>query len=109
MTIKQSNLSPQEQSFRAYTKEKSDNALMSILSTEDGRWFLMTLFNDTRLFNNAFTGNSQTFFNEGLREAGRMIYNRINILGDKAVKLRQQGELEYAQTMKSFYEMKKGR
>lgn len=89
--------------FRVYTKDLSDNALLFILRSKEGRWFLMTLFNDTKLFNNTFTGNSQTFFNEGMREVGRTIFNRINTLGPEAVKLRQQGELEYAEVMREFY------
>ena len=70
----------QEFFYRELQKRDQD-ALLTILNSESGRWF-----------------NSQTFYNEGMRKVGLLILNDIQNLGITGVKLKQKAELEYINT-----------
>ena len=45
-----------------------------IMSTAKGRRYIWRLLEKFNIFRQCFTGNSKTFFNEGMREAGLFIY-----------------------------------
>lgn len=45
-----------------------------------GRRFLWRTLSECHVFKTSFTGNSQTFFNEGERNVGLRLLNRINTL-----------------------------
>lgn len=82
--------------FQMMELQRMDNeALKSLLKSENGRWFLMRLLDMTGVMANSFTGNSTTFYNEGRRQVGLDILAQITALGIEAVKLKQKGELEY--------------
>lgn len=51
--------------------------LLVVLSTEHGRRFIWRLLDFTGIFRCSMTGNSQTFFLEGHRNIGLMIFNDI--------------------------------
>lgn len=87
----------QEFFYRELQKRDQD-ALLTILNSESGRWFLMRLLDKTKVNADSFTGNSQTFYNEGMRKVGLLILNDIQNLGITGVKLKQKAELEYINT-----------
>lgn len=70
-------------------------ALLSLLKSRDGRWFIMRMLDSAGVNAQSFTGNSTTFYNEGKRQIGLEILARIQDLGIDAVKLKQKAELEY--------------
>ena len=70
-------------------------ALLSLLKSRDGRWFIMRMLDSAGVNAQSFTGNSTTFYNEGKRQIGLEILARIQDLGLDAVKLKQKAELEY--------------
>jgi len=86
------------QKWTAQEKERRDReAFEYMLADPRGRWFLMELFNNTYYNATTYTGNSQSFFNEGKRSVTVNIVNRISrLLGLQGIKLKQQAEQEYA-------------
>lgn len=68
-------------------------ALKAVLGTKDGRWFLMRLLDECRVFERTMTGNSWTYFNEGGRDVGLRLRGRI--IRDGHVELLQLAEREY--------------
>lgn len=87
------------QKWTAQERERRDReAFEYVLSDPRGRWFLMELFDNTFYNATTFTGNSQSFFNEGKRSVTVNIVSRISrLLGIKGIKLKQQAEQEYAE------------
>jgi hypothetical protein len=81
--------------FQAEIRHKDEEALMELLLTPSGRWFLMRLLDAAKVNAPCFTGNSQTFYNEGRREVGLMLLNNIAALGLEGIKLKQEAEIEY--------------
>lgn len=82
--------SPEE---AVYKKDK--DALNHLLSTPEGRWFLIRLLEDCMIYADTFTGDNRTFFNEGKRSVGLRIMARVNELGEQARLFKHQGENEY--------------
>lgn len=77
-----------------------------MLTDPRGRWFLMRLFDNTYVNATTFTGNSQSFFNEGKRAVGINVNRKIvETLGTDGIKLRQQAELEYIKVQKDAERM----
>ncbi len=56
---------------------QADNDLKFLLSSKQGRRFLWKQLEFCRVFSTSFTGNSQTFFNEGMRNVGLKLFNDI--------------------------------
>lgn len=81
--------------FQAEIRRRDEAALMEILQSENGRWFLMRLLDATKVNAPCFTGNSQTFYNEGRREVGLQLLNSVAALGLKGIEYKQQAEIEY--------------
>lgn len=81
--------------FQTEIRRRDEEALMELLLTPSGRWFLMRLLDATKVNAPCFTGNSQTFYNEGRREVGLMLLNNIAALGLEGIKLKQEAEIEY--------------
>lgn len=79
-------------------QRRDKEALQNILNSKSGRWFLMRLLDKTKINSKTFTGNSQTFYNEGMREIGLLILDDIKYLGIEGIKLKQKAELEYIET-----------
>ena len=58
---------------------RDKEALLDLLGSESGRWFLMRMLDVTKVNSMCFTGNSKTFYNEGRRDVGLGIIKSINI------------------------------
>ena len=81
--------------IQAQMRRKDAEALTELLNSPSGRWFLMRMFDRTKLVSNSFTGNSSTFYNEGRRAVGVELMNEITCLGLEAFSLKQLAEREY--------------
>ena len=92
---------------RDYMRERDIEALNHVLSTELGRWFFCRIFDHTGILKRSFTGNSETFFNEGRRSVGLTYMNMLGQIGDdiEGVKKYHQAQLEYIQQQKLFKEL----
>jgi hypothetical protein len=49
-------------------KENYEMAIRAILTAKEGQFFFKRFFAKAKIFSKTFTGNSQTYFNEGQRE-----------------------------------------
>lgn len=58
--------------------QKRARAWKEVLSTREGRMVVWELLKFTKLFAEAFTGNSQTFYNEGRQSVGKWVYKQID-------------------------------
>lgn len=66
---------------------RNRDAYEYMLSDARGRWFLMSLMNETFYNSTTFTGNSTSFFNEGKRAVCVNIIRQIgHLLGLMALK-----------------------
>jgi hypothetical protein len=87
-----------------YIRDRDIDALNHVLSTELGRWFFCRLLDRTDILKQSFTGNSETFFNEGKRKVGLAYMNMLGQIGDgvDGVKKYHQAQLEYIEQQKLF-------
>lgn len=87
-----------------YIRDRDIDALNHVLSTELGRWFFCRLLDRTDILKQSFTGNSETFFNEGKRKVGLAYMNMLGQIGDgvEVVKKYHQAQLEYIEQQKLF-------
>lgn len=87
-----------------YIRDRDIDALNHVLSTELGRWFFCRLLDRTDILKQSFTGNSETFFNEGKRKVGLAYMNMLGQIGDgiDGVKKYHQAQLEYIEQQKIF-------
>lgn len=60
------------------TRERELNDVRMVLSTLQGRRFVWRYLSECGVFRTSFTGNSQTFFNEGERNIGLKILADVN-------------------------------
>lgn len=81
--------------FRAEMQNKDDNALRTLLATKEGRWFIMSIMDNTFVNATTFTGNSVGNFNEGKRAVGINIKRKIYSLGKEGIAALQLAEREY--------------
>lgn len=90
-----------------YIRDRDIDALNHVLSTELGRWFFCRLLDRTDILKQSFTGNSETFFNEGKRKVGLVYMNMLGQIGDgvEGVKKYHQAQLEYINQQKLFKEL----
>jgi hypothetical protein len=58
-------------------REDQLSAMRHILEEEGGQEFFWRLLARCKLYETSFTGNSQTFFNEGKREVGLWVLSEI--------------------------------
>jgi len=87
-----------------YIKNLDEDALLTVMATKKGRWFMMRLFDMCRLFSTTFTGNSQTFFNEGVRSVALSYLTQIKS-SKKGLALYHKAELEYSQVNDKYNEL----
>lgn len=87
-----------------YIRNRDIDALNHVLSTELGRWFFCRLLDRTNILKQSFTGNSETFFNEGKRKVGLTYMNDLASIGDgvEGVMKYHQAQLEYINQQKLF-------
>ena len=90
-----------------YIRDRDIDALNHVLSTELGRWFFCRLLDRTDILKQSFTGNSETFFNEGKRKVGLVYMNMLGQIGDgvDGVKKYHQAQLEYINQQKLFKDL----
>lgn len=90
-----------------YIRDRDIEALNHVLSTELGRWFFCRLLDRTDILKQSFTGNSETFFNEGKRKVGLAYMNMLGQIGDgvEGVKKYHQAQLEYINQQKLFKDL----
>lgn len=84
---------------------RDKEALLDLLGSESGRWFLMRMLDVTKVNSMCFTGNSKTFYNEGRRDVGLGIIKSILALGLQGLELKQQAEMEYAEFQLKLQEL----
>jgi len=87
-----------------YIRDRDIDALNHVLSTELGRWFFCRLLDNTDILKRSFTGNSETFFNEGKRSVGLKYMQMLGAIGDgvEGVLKYHQAQLEYINQQKLF-------
>jgi hypothetical protein len=78
-----SNAADPDQVRAASKKEKNSRELeltdfAHVMSTPQGRRFIWRLLDETGFQKSSFTGNSATFFNEGMRNVGLKIWADMN-------------------------------
>lgn len=84
---------------------RDKEALLDLLGSESGRWFLMRMLDVTKVNSMCFTGNSKTFYNEGRRDVGLGVIKSILALGLQGIELKQQAEMEYAEFQLKLQEL----
>ena len=83
-------------------------ALLFLLNSKEGRWFLMRLLDRTDVFSNTFRCDAAAAaYCEGRRSVGIDVMTDITSMGVEGLKLKQMAELEYAQLIQDAYEMRK--
>ena len=88
-------------------RERDVDALNHVLSTELGRWFFCRIFDHPGILKRSFTGNSETYFNEGRRSVGITYMQMLGAIGDgvEGVKKYHQAQLEYINQQKIFRDL----
>lgn len=61
-----------------HEKQQEIHDLKNIMQTAQGRRFIYKLITFCGVFKTSYTGNSGTFYNEGMRNVGLMIMSEIN-------------------------------
>lgn len=89
---------------RDYMRERDIEALNHVLSDELGRWFFYRILDRAKLNSQSFTGNSTTFFNEGMRAVAISLQNDLGKVGDgvEGVKKYHLAQIENIQMQKYF-------
>lgn len=62
----------------ARQRKQELNDVRSIMQTPEGRRYIWRMLGETGVFRTSFTGNSTTFFNEGMRNVGLKILADVN-------------------------------
>lgn len=65
-------------------QERSDNDFLWLMNDARGRRIVWAQLSECGVFRTSFTGNSTTFFNEGKRDVGLRILDRITKLCPEA-------------------------
>ena len=52
--------------------------LVAMMQSRNGRAYIWWLLGECKVFSTSFTGNSTTFFNEGMRQVGLLLLADIN-------------------------------
>lgn len=58
-------------------RDREDGDLRKILSIPEGRRLIWKILSETGIYRSSFTGNSETFYNEGRRRIGLFILEEI--------------------------------
>ncbi len=81
---------------REQIANKDKDSLRCILGTEEGRWFISRLLDNTFIYSKTFVGDScQTAYNEGKRAVGLNVLEKVLSLGEAGMNAKQQAEREY--------------
>lgn len=63
---------------RRLKREREMDDLKKVLKTPEGERVLFRIIKKTKFLDSSWTGNSTTFFNEGMREVGRIILAELS-------------------------------
>ena len=79
--MNRSTLSPDElkmqEAMAKAQREQELSDICHVMSTVQGRRFVWRILASGRIFHFCFTGNSETFYNEGIRESHLGYYNDV--------------------------------
>lgn len=79
-------------------EEQDRAAWKKVMNSKEGRWFFMRMLQLTGWEAKSFTGNSQTFYNEGRRAIGIELNQKlIHLHGHNGFTWRQKAEREYVE------------
>lgn len=85
-----------QQYLQKRRQEETIKAIRTVMKTKAGRWLFICILEMTGYQGEAFTGNSQTFYNEGRRSIGIELNKKIvNLLGKEGFELKQKAEKEF--------------
>lgn len=91
----------------AYIKQKMEDmdkaAYKKIMATKEGRWFYIRILQLTGYEAKSFTGNSQTFYNEGRRAVGIEMNQRLmDLHGHDGFVWKQKAEKEFVEFQEAY-------
>lgn len=76
--------------IRKRKRDREDGDLRKVLSLPEGRRLIWKILAEAGVFRSSFTGNSETFYNEGRRRIGLFILNEIMTVKPEAFTQMQQ-------------------
>jgi hypothetical protein len=81
---------------KARRKRDQDNAdLISVMETHSGRRFVWRILESAGLYKLSYTGNSETFFNEGQRNIGlKLLSDLLKVAPEEYVRMTQECQLK---------------
>ncbi len=81
---------------KARRKRDQDNAdLISVMETHAGRRFVWRILESAGLYKLSYTGNSETFFNEGQRNIGlKLLSDLLKVAPEEYVRMTQECQLK---------------
>ena len=65
-----------------------------VLSTRQGRRFMWKLLEGCNIFKSCFTGNSSTFYNEGRRDVGLEVFNKVVRFQDSYLEMQKENTVK---------------
>jgi hypothetical protein len=89
------NYNEENEKLQKELTKQNVNDLNHLLSTTEGRRFIMWLFKLCGQESTSFTGNSQTYFNEGMRNVALVVKFEALKPGINGMNLLQKAEQEY--------------
>lgn len=98
----------QNKAAREYMRERDIEALNHVLSTELGRWFFCGLLERTKAHASSYTGNAETYYNEGKRSIGIAYERDVYKIGNDStigIDLIATAQKEYVQKKKEFIDL----
>lgn len=111
---KKYNISEQAREYRwqEYLRKEKDKrdkeCLEKMLKSEEGRWIYSRILEIAGIRAQSFTGNSATFFREGMREVGiQLELMTLHLLEMEGVELRQKAEREniaFQERIRKYFE-----
>lgn len=81
---------------KARRKRDQDNEdLLAVMSTHEGRRFVWKILESAGLYKLSYTGNSETFFNEGQRNVGLKLLSELQkVTPDEYLRMTQECQLK---------------
>ncbi len=81
--------------FEIAKATKDRDVLKRLLASEDFRWFFLRLLRTCKVYQDTYTGDNDTFRNEGMRRIGLILLKQVEDLGLEGLKLKQLAEIEH--------------
>lgn len=102
MTDKDKNFNASDEAQVSQRKRKDERIrdieladVKHLMSSREGRRFIWRMLDRTGVYRTSFTGNSTTFFNEGMRNIGLLLMADINeACADMYVQMMMEAKLE---------------